>query len=171
LRQGKFAAAKRHAEEAVRLNPSPDNAKEFAELVTRCKKKQPKAPVPRRADESHARAFTLLLAGDVKGARKLAKGTRGTPALASLAVARYRGDGDPPVSPRAIETASAVLDATAGAQTRADVSARIIALEVLEDAYARIDPPPELGKATLREAFRKTHVERGGSARRVVLLP
>jgi hypothetical protein len=64
-----------------------------------------------------------------------------------------------------------VLDATAGAHTRADASARIAALEVIEDAYARIDPPPELGPSTSREAFRKTYVERGGSARRVLLLP
>lgn len=154
LRQKKYPAAQKHAEAAVRLNKAPDNAADFEALVAACKKKKPKKPTARRADEPEARAWALLGAGDPAGASKIAKaGKSGALALARVAVARWRDDEDPPVPPALLRAARAVVEATVGATELADTTARAAALEVLEDAFAKIDPAPALGRIGPRDPW------------------
>jgi tetratricopeptide (TPR) repeat protein len=174
-RRGDFKQASRHAKDAARLNPLPDNAAEFADMVDRCKRKDPKKPTPKRADAPAAKAFACLLDDDAGAALALAgEATTGRLALARLTAARRRNEGEERVivTDRALTAAREVVAATEGATTMEDASARVAALRILEDALGPVDPPPTLGKRMSREEFRKAYVARGGVDRRpAVLLP
>jgi tetratricopeptide (TPR) repeat protein len=160
--QGRFDEAARHAEAAVTQNPVPENATGFAETFARAKARTSK-PVVAAAAPSEP-VMTVLDSGDFPElAAKLADPSWRV-RRAALHASRYRfaSENQVEVTPRAIAAATAIIDDSTASTDRDTILARMLALQIREQAYFARDPLPRLGDRMTREAFYKEFRARGG---------
>ena len=107
-------------------------------------------------------AYTDLEAGKVDALVSAVTSPSWSITCAALAASEFRTDdeGGIPVAPRALEAAATVLGRTEGATAPDAVLARIRALEIRDNAYIQIDPPPPLGLRYTPQEFDQLYAER-----------
>ena len=164
---GRFDEAVRHAEQAVAHNPLPDNAAGFAATLDRART-QTKAttPVPTVPVAPRDVSFVLLEAGDFASAAAPLGDRDATWRARRVALQasrfRFASENMIEVTARATAAAHAILADTVGLLDREAVHARLLALEIREQAYFARDPLPLLGDRMTREAFCQEFRARGG---------
>ena len=163
--QGRYGEALPWAERAATMNPVPEHAAELDDTVACARERRTPAHRVGARGGPGARTLARLVAGDVAGCARLARGgTTWDLRIAELlaAVVRAPGEDDRLLSPRALETASAILDQSAGVTERDAVRARLLARRVVDDAFIQIDPPPPLGARVAADDLDRRWRERGG---------
>jgi tetratricopeptide (TPR) repeat protein len=160
---GRYAEAVGPADEAVRTNPLPDNAAEFADTLACARAQRTPTAKPSAEDSVERQAWDALAAGDVTTPEQLAAAGNSWGLFRSaLAAAELRGEheNNVPASGRALEGARMVLDRTIGNPLPDAVLARIRALRIRENAFIQIDPPPPLGGRLTPADFAAKHAQR-----------
>jgi tetratricopeptide (TPR) repeat protein len=163
--QDKFDEAVELAERAIKANPLPENADNFAKTLERAKKKSKTTPTPiPHASAARDAIFTLLEAGDHAAAAAQLGDTNWRVRRASLHASRFRftSENQVEVTPRARAAALAVLSDSVGTMDHEALQARALALLIREHAYFARDPIPRLGDRMTREAFYHEFRARGG---------
>ncbi len=160
--QGRHVDAHPYAKEAARLGPNGDLAAELIETMDRIVAQQ--VPPIRASSESsmERQAFADLEASRFDALIPAIASPSWSIARAALAACEWRREDESgiPVSPRALEAAVAVLGRSEGATNPDAVLARIRALEIRDNAFIQIDPPPPLGTRFTPEEFERAYAER-----------
>ncbi len=162
---GKFEDAATLAQQAIELNPLPDNTAGFAATLERARTQTrttpPPLPPPARPREP---VYALLEAGDFATAAALGSDKSWRVRRAALSATRFRfaSENAVDVPPRARAAAVAVLAETTGALDREIVLCRMAAMELREQAFFARDPVPRLGDRMTRDAFYQEFRARGG---------
>jgi tetratricopeptide (TPR) repeat protein len=163
---GRFDEAVQFAEQAVTQNPLADNTAGFAATLERARTKTKTTPPPPTVPvKVREPVFALLEAGDFASASVLGDaGSSWRTRRAALCASRFRfaSENDVEVTPRARAAANAALVDTVGLVDLEAVIARMVALEVREQAYFARDPLPRLGDRMTRDAFYREFRARGG---------
>ena len=163
---GKFDEAVSYAEQAVAQNPLADNTAGFAATLERARTKtKTTPPLPSVLAKAREPIFALLEAGDFAAATALADGaSTWRTRRAALCASRFRfaSENEIEVTPRARAAANAILADSIGLVDLEAVLARMIALEIREQAYFARDPLPRLGDRMTRDAFYREFRARGG---------
>ncbi len=161
----RFDEAVQCAEQAVAKNPLAENTAGFAATLerarTRTKATSPAATIPVKVREP---IFGLLETGDFARASAFADAALWRVRRAALHATRFRfaSENDIEVTPRALAAANAVLADTIGLVDVEAVLARMLALQIREQAYFARDPLPHLGDRMTRDAFYREFRARGG---------
>ena len=162
---GRFDEAVKLAQDAVKQNPLPDNAANFAATLERAKTKTKTTPPPLPpVGKVREPVFGLLEAADFGAASELTSDPSWRVRRAALEATRFRfaSENDVEVTPRARTAANAMLAATVGVTDRDAVSCRVLALQIREQSYFARDPVPRMGDRMTREAFYQEFRARGG---------
>jgi hypothetical protein len=160
--QGRHVDAHRYAKEASRLQPSGELAVALSETMEHIIAQQspPVRPSPEATMERQA--FADLEASKLDLLEAAVTSPSWGITRAALVACEFRRDEESgiPVAPRALEAAVAILGRSTGAATPDAVLARIRALEIRDNAFIQIDPPPPLGVRYTREDFDRAYAER-----------
>jgi tetratricopeptide (TPR) repeat protein len=162
---GRFDEAVQRAEEAVAKNPLADNTAGFAATLERARTKtKTTPPLPSVLAKTKDPVFAQLEAGDFAAASVAPEGASWRMRRAALQATRFRfsSENDVEVTSRARAATSAVLADTVGLVELEAVVARMLALEIREQAYFARDPLPRLGDRMTRDAFFQEFRARGG---------
>ena len=173
--QGRHVDAHPYAKDAQKLvdgadvgDAAADLAAELAQTMDAivAQETPPVRPSPELSMER--RAYDALEAGRVEEIVAAVTSPSWGITCAALAASELRGDdeGGIPVAPRALEAAQVVLARTEGAHEAEAVLARIRALEIRDNAYIQIDPPPPMGTRYTADEFERLYAEREKRPRR-----
>ena len=159
--QGRHVDAHPYARAAAELGPSGEVAAELIDTMDRLVAQQ---DPPVRANTEHSmvrQAFAELEAGRFDALTSAVASPSWGIARVALAAREFRGDDESGmlVASAALDAAVEVLQRSVGATTVDAVLARIRALEIRDNAFIQIDPPPPLGarssQAEMERAFRE----------------
>jgi tetratricopeptide (TPR) repeat protein len=160
---GRGAEAMQYAQEALRINPLPENAAELGETLARCQRQDPWPVKVGKESSVERRAFDAVAGGDFATAEQLAiEGNSWGLFRAALAASEFRAESenDLPVTGKALGAAEMVIDRTLGVPLPDAALCRIRALRIRENAYVQIDPPPPMGSRMTEAQFRVALAER-----------
>jgi tetratricopeptide (TPR) repeat protein len=172
--QGRHVDAHPYARAAAELAPDGELAAELADTLDRIIGQEAPRVRPSLELSMERQACDDLEAGRFDSLITAVSSPSWGIARIALAACEVRGDDDNglPVSPRALDAATAILERSAGATEPEAVLARIRALRVRDNAFIQIDPPPPLGTRCTAEEFERGLAERehrpsttGGAAR------
>ncbi|HLL22983.1 MAG TPA: tetratricopeptide repeat protein, partial [Kofleriaceae bacterium] len=161
----RFDEAVKYAKQAVKHNPLADNTAGFAATLDRARTKtKTTPPPPTEPAKVREPVFELLESGDFAAAAVTETSASWRTRRAALQATRFRfsSENDIEVTPRARAAATAVLADTVGLVELEAVVARMLALEIREQAYFARDPLPRLGDRMTRDAFYREFRARGG---------
>jgi tetratricopeptide (TPR) repeat protein len=164
----RYDEALEHAQAVSEFAPPHDIASDLVETMA-CIVAQRTPPIETSSETSAERqAFAHLEAGNFTPLVAEVSNPSWPIVRAALAACEFRTEAEHaiPVSPRALEAASAVLARSRGATTTDEALARIHALRIRENAYIQVDPPPPLGQRYSAEEFERLHGERNQRPRR-----
>jgi len=163
--KGDFDEALRYAEMAVAQNPNPDNNGPFGDTLSRAKQRtRPTRPVAAPASDPSRDVASLLDSGAAGDLASKLSDPSWRVRRAALHASRYRfaSENHVGVTPRAISAATAILADSTGSTDRDVILARMLALQIREQAYFARDPVPRLGDRMTRDAFYAEFRARGG---------
>ncbi|HEY3801198.1 MAG TPA: hypothetical protein VGL61_01275 [Kofleriaceae bacterium] len=160
--QGRHVDAHPYAKDAQKLQPTGELAADLMETMEAIVAQTTPAARPSPDTSMERAAYTDLEAGKVDALVSAVTSPSWSITCAALAASEFRTDdeGGIPVAPRALEAAATVLGRTEGATAPDAVLARIRALEIRDNAYIQIDPPPPLGLRYTAAEFDQLYAER-----------
>jgi tetratricopeptide (TPR) repeat protein len=165
LGQGRAAEAVQPAQQALQMNPLPDNTAVFTETLQRAQGNQPREVKPLASHSPDAKAFDALATGDFQTPQQLAQSAQSWKTLrAALVACAFRDEANNAVAvmPAAKDAARWVLQSSAGALDPDAIFARMQALKIREDAAFSADPPPVMGTRMPREQFEQRFAATAG---------
>jgi hypothetical protein len=160
--QGRHVDAHPYAKAAAELGPNGELAAELIETMDRIVSQQAPPVRPSIELSLERQACSELEAGRFDALVSAVASPSWGIARAALAACVFRREDESgiPVSPRALEAAVAMLRRTVGATQPEAVLARIDALEIRDNAFIQIDPPPPLGLRYTPAELEREHAER-----------
>ncbi len=160
--QGRHVDAHPYAKDAQKLGPTGELAADLIETMDAIVAQTAPATRPSSETTMERAAYAELEAANVDALVSAVTSPSWGITCAALAASEYRTDDESgiPVAPRALEAAAVVLTRTEGAIIAEAALARIRALEIRDNAYIQIDPPPPLGLRYTAAEFDQLYAER-----------
>lgn len=160
--QGRHVDAHAYAKAAQDLGGSRALARELDETMERIVAQETMPVVPGAEASPERQAFAALAAGDMEQAGEEFDSESWMRVRAALAASEFRGadEQNVPVPAAAIEAAKLVLARSIGCLAVDAALCRIRALEIRDNAFVQIDPPPPLGSRLTPEQFERQYLDR-----------